>query len=71
MTKYPNVAVKIIFRHRDKILMLKYPNRVFSFPRGRMRWGESIFEALNRKLKEELDYSLKNEVKIVKYVIHQ
>lgn len=58
MKKYPNVAVNIFLRYKDKILILKHPNGVFSFPGGRMNFGESIFGALNRELKEELNYSL-------------
>jgi len=58
MKKYPNVDVSIIFRYKDKILILKHRDGVFSFPGGRMEWGESIFGALNRELKEELNYSL-------------
>ena len=61
MKKYPNVALKIIFKYKDKILMLKHKNGVFSIPGGRMEWKESIFGALNRELKEELNYSLKTE----------
>jgi ADP-ribose pyrophosphatase YjhB (NUDIX family) len=61
MKKYPNVAVAIILRYKDKILMLKHKNGVFSLPGGRMEWGESILGALYRELKEELDYSLKKE----------
>jgi len=64
MPKYPNVTVKIIFKYNDKILILKHPNGVFSFPGGRMKWGESIFEALNRELKEELNYCLEKEPKL-------
>ena len=61
MKKYPNVTLKIIFRYKDKILMLRHPNGVFDFPGGRIEWKESILEALNRELKEELNYSLKEE----------
>jgi ADP-ribose pyrophosphatase YjhB (NUDIX family) len=61
MKKYPNVAVVIIFRYKDKILMLKHKSDVFSMPGGRMEWGESILGALYRELKEELNYSLKKE----------
>lgn len=58
MKKRPNVDVTIIFRYKDKALILKHKNGAFSFPGGRMEWGESIFGALDRELKEELDYSL-------------
>jgi len=61
MKKYPNVTLKIIFRCKDKILMLKHPNGAFEFPGGRMEWRESIFGALKRELKEELNYNLKKE----------
>ena len=61
MKKYPNVTIKIIFRYKDKMLLLGHENGVFSFPGGRMEWGESISGALNRELKEELNYSLKIE----------
>lgn len=64
MKKYPNVTVAIIFRYKDKVLILKHRNGVFSFPGGRMNWGESILGALNRELKEELNYSLENEPKL-------
>jgi len=64
MKKYPNVTVAIIFRYKDKVLILKHRNGVFSFPGGRMNWGESILGALNRELKEELNYSLENKPKL-------
>ena len=65
MKKYPNVAVKIIFRYKNKVLILEHKNGVFSFPGGRMKWGESILGALNRELKEELNYSLENEQELL------
>jgi len=61
MKKYPNVTVKVIFRYKNEILLLGHKNGVFSFPGGRMKWGELISGALNRELKEELNYSLKIE----------
>jgi ADP-ribose pyrophosphatase YjhB (NUDIX family) len=61
MKKYPNVAVVVILRFKDRILILKHKSGRFSFPGGRMEWKESILEALYRELKEELDYSLKKE----------
>ena len=65
MKKYPNVTVKVIFRYKNKVLILEHKNRVFSFPGGRMKWGESIPGALNRELKEELNYSLENEPELL------
>lgn len=61
MKKYPNVTVKIIFRYKDKMLMLKHKNGAFDFPGGRIEWKESMLGTLKRELKEELNYSLKNE----------
>lgn len=61
MKKYPNVAVVVIFRYKDKILMLKHKNGALKFPGGKIEWGESILGALYRELKEELNYSLKKE----------
>jgi ADP-ribose pyrophosphatase YjhB (NUDIX family) len=61
MKKYPNVSVKIIFKYKNQILILRHKNGAFNFPGGRMEWGESIFGTLNRELKEELNYSLKGE----------
>jgi ADP-ribose pyrophosphatase YjhB (NUDIX family) len=61
MKKYPNVSVKIIFKYKNKILMLRLKNGKFDFPGGRMRWGESILGTLKRELKEELGYRLKKE----------
>ena len=61
MKKYPNVSVKIIFRYKDRILMLRNKNGVFEFPGGRMEWKESILGTLKREIKEELNYDLKEE----------
>lgn len=64
MKKYPNVAVKVIFRYKDEILLLKHPNGAFGFPGGRVEWRESPLEALNRELKEELNFSLEKEPRL-------
>jgi len=64
MKKYPNVAVVVILRCKDRILILKHKSGKFSFPGGRMEWGESILGALYRELKEEINYSLKKEPKL-------
>jgi hypothetical protein len=39
MKKYPNVSVKIIFKYKNQILMLRHQNGAFDFPGGRMKWG--------------------------------
>ena len=61
MKKYPNVVVNIIFKYKDKILMLKHKDGHFGFPGGRVEWREPLLNALKRELKEELDYSLRTE----------
>ena len=61
MKKYPNVSVKIIFKYKNKVLMLHQRNGKFDFPGGRIEWEESPLAALNRELKEELNYSLRKE----------
>ena len=61
MKKYPNVSIKIIFKYKNQILMLRHKNGAFDFPGGRMKWGESLSETLDRELKEELNCSLKEE----------
>lgn len=62
--KHPDVAVKIILRWKNKTLILKHKNNAYDFPGGRMHWGESIFGALKRELKEELNYFLSGEFKL-------
>lgn len=61
MKQYPNVTLKILIKHKDKILILKHRNGIFDFPGGRIKWKESISGAIKRELKEELDYSLNKE----------
>ncbi len=61
MKKHPIVAVAIILKYRDRILILKHKSGALKFPGGKMEWGESILGALHRELKEEINYSLKKE----------
>ena len=68
MKKYPNVTVKVIFRYRNETLILGHKNGVFSFPGGRINWGESILGALNRELKEELSVNL---IDMIYFSTHQ
>jgi len=62
--KQPNVTLKIIFKYRDKVLILKLKNKTFDFPGGRLKWKEPILKGLKREIKEELKYSLKKEPKL-------
>ena len=64
MKKYPNVAVKIIFKYKDRLVLLLHKNGAYSFPGGRMKYGESLFKALNRELKEELNFTLEKMPKL-------
>lgn len=58
MAHYPNVAVKVMIRCQDKIMMLKHhANGAYDFPGGRMEWGESPEETLSRELQEEINYA--------------
>ncbi len=61
MNRQPNVAVKIIIKWKDRILVRRHKNGVFDFPGGRMKFGETIFGTLKRELKEELGHSLVKE----------
>lgn len=58
-----DITVKIIFKWKDQILIMKHLNGMFDFPGGRVEFGESSVEALKRELKEELNYSLAKEPK--------
>lgn len=58
-----DVTVKIIFRWKDKVFIMRHRNGIFDFPGGRIEFGESPLEALKRELKEELNYSLTKKLK--------
>jgi len=61
MQNRPSVTVKLILRHRDKVLMIKHKDGTFGFPGGHVECEESLFGALKREVKEELGYDLKTE----------
>ena len=52
--RYPNVAVKLILKHKNTVLMLRHQNGAFDFPGGRMEWRETPEGTLARELREEL-----------------
>jgi len=64
MKKYPNITLKIIFKYKNRILILKRKDKVFDFPGGRLEWKEAIEDALKREIMEELRYSLKEKPKL-------
>jgi ADP-ribose pyrophosphatase YjhB (NUDIX family) len=64
MHKYPNVSQKLILRAQNKVLTLKYDIGTYGFPGGRMEWGEELFPALQRELKEELNFTLKKQPRL-------
>lgn len=56
MTKYPNVTIKILIRHKNKVLILRHKDGIYDFPGGQLEFRESLEEGLKREIKEELDY---------------
>lgn len=64
MPRYPSIAQKLILRFDGKILILKHQSGVISFPGGKIEFGESLFDALNRELKEELNFTLNSMPKL-------
>jgi 8-oxo-dGTP diphosphatase len=65
MNRCPNVAVKVIIKWKDRILVRRHKSGVFDFPGGRMEFGETILDTLKRELREELNYSLAKEPKFL------
>ncbi len=57
----PNITQKIILRYKNKILITRLKNGEYDFPGGRLEWKESLFESLQRELKEELGLKLIHE----------
>jgi len=48
-------SVKIILRHRNKILLIKTFDGIIDIPGGKIEFGESNMVALKRELIEELE----------------
>ena len=65
MNRHPNVAVKIIIKWNDRVLIRRHKNGVFDFPGGRMKFGETILGTIKRELKEELNYNLAKKPKFL------
>ena len=58
MKKYPNVTIKAILKYRNKILILRHKNGNYDFPGGRLEFYEPLLDALQRELKEELNFTV-------------
>ena len=64
MKKYPDVTLKMILKHSDKILILRHRNGTYDFPGGQVKWNEELFDALKRELREELNYQLEEHPRL-------
>jgi len=58
MERHPYVTVKLVLRCQGRVLVIEYIGGGYDFPGGRMHFGESLFEALSRELKEEIGWGL-------------
>ncbi len=51
-------SIKVIIKKRNKILLIKTLEGGYDIPGGRVEYGETNQEALNRELKEELGITI-------------
>lgn len=57
------IAVKAVIFHKEKFLIIKRSNKArgdyyyWEFPGGRLEFGESVLDTLNRELQEEVSIS--------------
>ncbi len=63
--KHIEVSAKIVFRHKGRFLYHRTKDGARDVPGGHIEFGETIFEALKRELKEELGFILKKEPKLM------
>ncbi len=67
----PKVAVGAVIIEKNKVLLVKRKNPPaqgeWAIPGGKVRWGETLREALKREMKEELNVEIRPEglVKVV------
>ena len=54
-----NFRVGVMIEYKDKVL-LETNGKFWNFIGGRVHFGDSTIEAINREVKEELDITLKN-----------
>lgn len=64
-SKIPRVTVKALFRCKDKVLYQVTDGKIRDIPGGHIEFGETTMEALERELREELDYSLAQNPKLL------
>lgn len=64
-SKIPRVTVKILFRCGNKILYQITNGKIRDISGGHVEFGETTLQALERELKEELDYSINQEAELL------
>lgn len=63
--KHIKVSVKIVFCHKNKVLYYKTRKGIRDVPGGHVNFGECVLNALERELKEEINFSLTKKPKLV------
>ena len=65
LPKFPEACVKIIFRCGDYVLYYRTRKGIKDIPGGHIHFGETIFEALKRELREEIGFVLETEPQLI------
>src|SRR4030042_186709 len=65
LPKFPEACVKIIFRCGDYVLYYRTRKGIKDIPGGHIHFGETIFEALKRELREEIGFELETEPPLI------
>ncbi|MHC5268192.1 NUDIX hydrolase [Enterococcus sp. LJL98] len=55
-----NIRVAAWIQHEEQLLVSTFPDGSISLPGGRMKFGETSMEALQREMQEEIGERLKN-----------
>lgn len=64
-SKIPRVTAKALFRCGDKVLYQVTNGKVRDIPGGHIEFGETTIQALKRELKEEINYELQEEPRLL------